>query len=72
MEKQQEFLSLYEYLGKPAGGELGKQVAKAAKNQNQPTKTRDVTTSKYTGKVFLYTREFLIEYFNKENFNLLF
>jgi len=65
MEKNQEFLSLFDYLGHAAGKELGKQVAAAAKTTNQPIKTRDVETRTYKGKVFIYTREFLNEYFNK-------
>jgi hypothetical protein len=63
MEKNQEFLSLYDYLNRPAGKELGKQVAAEAKATNQPIKTRDVETLNYKGKVYLYTREFLNEYF---------
>jgi len=64
MENNQKFISLYDYLGKPAGGELGKQVHEAAKQSNQPVKSREVSTPNYTGKVMLYTREFLDIYFN--------
>jgi len=63
MEKNQEFLSLYDYLNRPAGKELGKQVAAEAKATNQPVRTRKVETRTYKGEVLLYTREFLNEYF---------
>ena len=65
MEKDQKFLSLYDYLGYPAGWKLGAEVAAAAKAANQPTQTRYVENPKYKGKVFLYTLEFLDIYFNK-------
>jgi hypothetical protein len=75
MEKQQEFLSLYDYLGRAAGGELGKAVYAKAKETKQPTKTRNVSNHKFNGSVLLYTREFLDKYFIKVNAqtdNLLF
>ena len=65
MEKNQEFLSLYDYLGRAAGGELGKAVHAVAKEENQPIEARNVETLKYKGTVLLYTREFLDKYFNK-------
>ena len=67
MEKNQEFLSLYDYLNRPAGKELGKQVAAEAKATNQPVRTRKVETRTYKGEVLLYTREFLDKYFIKVN-----
>jgi hypothetical protein len=65
MEKKTEFLSLFDYLGRAAGGELGKAVYDKAKVAKQPVQTRTVETKKYKGEVLLYTREFLNEYFNK-------
>jgi hypothetical protein len=65
MEKNQEFLSLFDYLGRAAGGELGKAVHAVAKKENQPIEARNVETLKYKGTVLLYTREFLDKYFNK-------
>ena len=65
MEKNQEFLSLYDYLGRAAGGELGKAGHAVAKKENQPIEARNVETIKYKGTVLLYTREFLDKYFNK-------
>lgn len=66
MEKNQEFLSLYDYLGHAAGGALGKAVYAKAKETKQPTKTRNVSNPKFNGEVLLYTREFLDGYFNKQ------
>jgi hypothetical protein len=58
-----EFNSLYEFLGKPAGQELGNKVAQAAMNENIPIKQREVQTKTYTGLVCLYPTEWLKEYF---------
>ena len=56
-------LSLYDYLGKPAGKELGGNVFKAASSQKVPYSIREVTNPKYKGKVMLYPKWFLNEYF---------
>jgi hypothetical protein len=61
-----EFLSLYDYLGKAAGPELGREVNSYAQSTNQPVRTREVSNLKYKGKVMLYTREFLDDCFKKE------
>jgi hypothetical protein len=66
MEKETKFLSLYDYLGYAAGGELGKAVYAKAKETNQPTQQRDVSNTKFKGKVLLYTLEFLDSYFKPE------
>lgn len=55
--------SLYEFLGKAAGADLGKQVFAAAKNSNVPVGSQDVSTRTYTGKVLTYPNSFLREYF---------
>jgi hypothetical protein len=60
-----EYLSLYDYLGKPAGGELGKEVASAATQAGIRLETREVSTSKYTGIVYLYPKDFLDFYFRE-------
>ena len=54
-----EYLSLYDYLGKPAGGELGKEVASAASKAGIKLQTREVDNPKYTGIVYLYPKDFL-------------
>ncbi len=66
MEKETKFLSLYDYLGYAAGGDLGKAVYAKAKETNQPTQQRDVSNTKFKGKVLLYTLEFLDSYFKPE------
>lgn len=69
----EEFLSLFDYLGKPAGTTLGKEVFEACKLRSQPYQLRDISNRKYTGKVILYKKSFLQEYFNSlpiDNFPL--
>jgi hypothetical protein len=61
-----KFISLYDYLKRAAGSELGKQVANYAATQKVPHKTRFVSNASYTGEVMLYPPEFLDEYFNKK------
>lgn len=58
------FVSLFDYLGKPAGNDLGLKVYKKAVEVNEPISYRNVTTAKYTGKVKLYRSSFLDNYFN--------
>ena len=57
-------LSLFDYLGKPAGTELGGKVYEAARKDNIPVTTREVHTKNYQGKVMLYPKEFLDGFFN--------
>jgi hypothetical protein len=59
-------LSLFDYLGKPAGIELGDKVYKAAKASQVPTSIREVHTKTYSGKVMLYPKEFLDSYFKNK------
>ncbi len=56
-------LSLYDYLGYPAGGNLGKEVAEAAAKAKVKFEMREISNPKYTGKVMLYPELFLKEYF---------
>jgi len=60
---QSNMLSLFDYLGYPAGKELGEQVAAYAKIRKVKCSVRFVSTLTYTGPVMLYTKEFLNEYF---------
>ena len=63
-----KMMSLFDYLGRPAGGELGKQVYNAAYQLKVPVETRYVSNRKYTGEVMLYPEGFLKEYFEmKQN-----
>lgn len=59
MENNEQYLSLYEYLGKPAGGELGKQIFERAKSQNIKVNSVEISNPKYTGKVLTYPKSFL-------------
>jgi hypothetical protein len=60
---EENYISLFDFLGKPAGGELGKKVAEEATKQKIKLQTRDISTKTYTGKVMLYPKTFLAEYF---------
>jgi hypothetical protein len=70
MENQLEqlpyMMSLYEYLGRAAGPELGKEVANTAVALRETIKEQEVSNPKYTGKIKLYRREFLDEYFKNK------
>ena len=59
------YLSLYDYLGKAAGEELGKKVADAASKIGLKLETREIANPKYTGKVLLYPKDFLEGFFQE-------
>jgi hypothetical protein len=54
-----EYLSLYDYLGKAAGNDLGKEVAAAAYKAGVKMQEREISNTKFTGKVLLYPKDFL-------------
>ena len=60
----EKFISLYDYLGRPAGSALGKQVAEAAAKLKLPMEIRHVSTARYTGPIMLYPENWLIGYFS--------
>jgi hypothetical protein len=60
-----ELLSLFEYLGNPAGQQLGKDVAQKAKELKIPFNTKEIKTKNYKGIIHIYPRHFLDKYFNK-------
>ena len=62
----EKLYSLYDYLGKPAGPELGKCVALAAKVAKEKFSTRKIANPKYVGKIQEYRKEFLDKYFDEE------
>jgi hypothetical protein len=66
MEKDEKMLSLYDYLGRAAGTDLGKEVMDAARAYPKFIKVeiREVSNPSYTGKVMLYPQWFLEEYFS--------
>lgn len=61
-----QMMSLYEYLGKAAGSELGKAVYQASTSAKVPTETHEVSTPKYTGKIMRYPKTFLDIYFKNK------
>jgi len=71
-DKSLDMLSLYDYLGHPAGKELGKLVASSAAKQKIKMETRAVANKKYSGPVMLYPKYFLDSYFNKTEEKLSF
>jgi hypothetical protein len=60
-----EYLSLYDYLGKPAGLKLGAEVKTEADLRGVPFKMREISNPKYEGKVLLYPKDFLEFYFRE-------
>jgi hypothetical protein len=62
-----EFISLYDYLGRAAGKELGKQVADYALASCVTYKIRQVSNQKYAGPIMLYPKSFLELYFKAYN-----
>ena len=64
-EMENNYMSLFDFLGKPAGGELWLEVCKEAMRQDIKMEQREVNTKNYTGKVMLYPEAFLKEYFKR-------
>ena len=64
--KDNTMMSLFDYLGRPAGDALGQQVAQAATKHEPKVKfgRRYVETKSYKGDVMLYPKWFLTEYFS--------
>jgi hypothetical protein len=60
-----EYLSLYDYLGKAAGSDLGKEVWDAASKQGIKAQSREVSNTKFKGKILLYPKDFLDFYFRE-------
>ena len=60
-------MSLYDYLGRAAGSELGQRVAAAATQNQVKIETRQVSNTKYTGDVMLYPKAFLDQFFGGVN-----
>jgi len=58
METQEEYVSLFEFLGKPAGGALGKEVYSNAKNQKIKMKDRVLQLLDIKGKLCCIPKHF--------------
>ncbi len=59
----EKFLSLYDYLKRPAGRELGMQVSQAAQEANIPIQNKSVSNSTYSGPIQMYPESWLDFYF---------
>jgi len=66
MEINQNYYSLYEYLGKAAGSELGLRVAQRAKAENIRVTSHQVSNPKYKGPILKYPKAFLDSFFADE------
>lgn len=64
MENKQEMMSLFDYLGRAAGTDLGKRVHDTATKLGEPITTRQVNNVRYKGAVCMYRKQFLQEYFS--------
>lgn len=63
---EDQMMSLYDYLGYAAGGQLGKEVANAAVKAKVQIDKRYVSNKAYSGLVMLYPKSFLKEYFENK------
>jgi hypothetical protein len=63
---EEQYLSLFDYLNKPAGPDLGKAVAEHSKRLKVKPKFKEVSNPKYTGKVLMYPKSFLDGYFKPQ------
>ncbi len=59
-------MSLFDYLGRPAGSELGIEVAESASKIGITPGKRFVKTPGYTGMIKTYPEEFLKLYFRTQ------
>ena len=62
-EKNMEMISLYDYLGRAAGPDLGKTVATAAAKAGIKSEIREVSHVGYKGPIMLYPTDFLDNFF---------
>lgn len=63
MQLDKTELSLMDYLGQPAGPELGKEVYAASKKAGILVTERQVKTRRYQGKILVYPKYFLQAFF---------
>lgn len=61
--EEKKFISLFDFLGRSAGGDLGKEVYAKAKELKKPTQQKAIINKTYSGKVMMYEHDFLVEYF---------
>jgi len=65
MKNNNEMMSLYDFLGKAAGADLGKEVATKAAKEKIKFKTKYISNPYYKGEVMMYPKNFLIKYFQE-------
>ena len=61
--ENENFMSLYDYLGHAAGDRLGKDVANKAAEEKVGYMTKLVENPKYSGEIMMYPKSFLDRYF---------
>ena len=61
-----DYLSLYDYLGCAAGGELGQKIAYEASKSKINIKTKIIENPGYKGIIQMYPEDFLIECTKKQ------
>ena len=66
IKPEPEMVSLFDYLGHAAGVSLGAAVYNAARRTKEKVDIRMVETKTYKGKVMLYRKDFLREYFQSQ------
>lgn len=64
MSNKIEYKSLFDFLGKAAGPQLGKEVAKAAALEGIPTQIKNVSNKQYKGEIKMYPIFWLEQYFD--------
>ena len=62
-----KMISLYDYLGKAAGDKLGREVFEVSKIHNIRTSIKEVSNPKYSGKIMLYPKWFLDQFFTSKS-----
>lgn len=75
MSNKIEYKSLFDFLGKAAGPQLGKEVAKAAIIEGIPTQSKNVSNKQYKGEIKMYPIFWLEGYFGtsaKSNIEILY
>mgnify|MGYP003644882344 FL=1 len=60
-----DYLSLYDYLGRAAGGELGRKIAYEAAKCKVNIQLKTIENPAYKGKIQMYPNDFLHECVDK-------
>ena len=66
IKPEPEMVSLFDFLGHAAGASLGAAVYGVARRTREKVETRIVETKTYKGKVMLYRKAFLNDYFKSQ------